>query len=327
MKPINKACASPRRSRKSVLEQRQLQRSLAEIESLQSYAEKRIAALQENKERQITSTNLRSLVSDRALSEILREMEDKKLKVAAYTERAEALRSQIGSLCYAGAKELAKGRKQRRQLARLAGQRLELDRKIEAALPGLRRLLEERASLTDEMRPLAASIDLSVDLDRTRFDDLLSSLPETVLPASERWTAWFIGKQRKPYVVCVEELDMPETLVHHGLYKFGETAFLTDGEASELLRQDRVLTQKAFKQAVAEARRLGADVPELMRIRQQERERQAQEARQKAEAANAALTSPETREARSSLDAVAQSGELTAREHWRPTVARQAVPI
>jgi hypothetical protein len=183
-----------------------------------------------------------------------------------------------------------------RNLAALAEGRQEQDEKVDRLLKELRQVLDDRAQLTAEMSSAAEALELAIpkdDLD-TRLEKLSASLPADLLAASERWHCWFLGKPNgtRPYRICDEHLVVPETLAHNGLYHFGDTIQLTEGEAQLLSRADRpapkrramwtyappsVMTVEAFAAAVRTAKEKGVSVQDICFWREVELDAAARE--------------------------------------------------
>jgi hypothetical protein len=78
-------------------------------------------------------------------------------------------------------------------------------------------------------------------LDASRVEKLLDSLPESIMPQSERWYGLFFGnsKTETSYVVIADSLVLPETFSSNGLLSFGDRVQLTEEGAREFLRKDR----------------------------------------------------------------------------------------
>jgi hypothetical protein len=137
---------------------------------------------------------------------------------------------------------------QQQQLAQLVSDRLDKDRELDGLIREARKVLGQRSALTEEMKKPLAALELVTpqsDLE-TRLEKLAASLPDDLLSASERWHLAFLGKEKdaRPYVVADEYLLRPETLTHNGLYKFGDTIYLSAEEAAKLLRADRPATDR-----------------------------------------------------------------------------------
>jgi hypothetical protein len=132
-------------------------------------------------------------------------------------------------------------RQQRQQLATLTAERLKRDWRIDEMFANLDAELRERDAQTVEMAEIAATLEMKVNLDQRRFDELHASLPEGVGAKSESWAGWFLGKptDAKTYVVRDIQLVLPETLAHPGIYNRFDRVELYDEQARELLRTDR----------------------------------------------------------------------------------------
>jgi hypothetical protein len=159
--------------------------------------------------------------------------------------------------------------------------REETDRKIGATVEALRGLLAEHRAQTEEMQALAEA--LEVALPAASFDAaaLLAALPEGIAEAGERWAGHFLGEPKgsKTYIVRAEYLSVPETLAHHGCYRFGEEIRLDPEEAAELLANDyaapvrsapwrrlpaRVMTVEDFQKAKAQAEQRKVSVAQIV---------------------------------------------------------------
>jgi hypothetical protein len=169
------------------------------------------------------------------------------------------------------------------QVASLVGARLEKDREADRLIGDLKRVLGERAALTRKIGEQCEALDLEISpdgLDEARFENLLASLPEGVLTGSERWHGWFVGKRKdvKPYVVRAHRLMATETLFHNGVYSFGDSIYLSEQEASDLLCEEYagthpearwrcapplVMTVEAYQMAVETALEKGISPQEV----------------------------------------------------------------
>ena len=131
-----------------------------------------------------------------------------------------------------------------REFASLASERLEYDREADRLVKELRTVLRTRSELTTAMGAAAELFDLEIlndALDASRVEKLLDSLPESILPQSERWHRLFFGnsKTETTYVVIGDSLVLPETFSSNGLLSFGDRVQLTEEDAREFLRKDR----------------------------------------------------------------------------------------
>jgi len=131
-----------------------------------------------------------------------------------------------------------------REFRETAESRLECDRKAEHLLEQLRAVLLKRGELTEHLAACAVRLELPAfasDLGGGPFTNLLGTLPENGLTASERWYGRFFGedKDAKSYVIVDDALILPETWASDGICHFGDVVQLDDQQAHELLRDDR----------------------------------------------------------------------------------------
>jgi hypothetical protein len=130
-----------------------------------------------------------------------------------------------------------------RQMAEGIEAREETRQEIRRVTDELSRLLSVYDEQTSDMARAAQAISLTMpgnDLEAS-FQKLRASLPAGQLfDTADRQGARFLGrpKNAKPYVVRIEYLAMNETLAHHGIYHFGETIFLEEKEAADLMSTD-----------------------------------------------------------------------------------------
>jgi hypothetical protein len=168
------------------------------------------------------------------------------------------------------------------EFARIAAERLECDRAADGLIEELRSVLTKRAELSKSMGSFVHLLDLELDadgLDTARFQSCLSSLTVETLARSRRWYDWFFGipDGTNSYVVLDKSLEIPETFARNGLYSRGDVVQLPEWEARELLRDDRPVPGKrketlppsiapleSYRQAEAEAKRLGRDVDSIL---------------------------------------------------------------
>ena len=111
---------------------------------------------------------------------------------------------------------------------------------MDASLETVRLILEEREAVTSNMHEaaLALDFDLDVTLDDERFGDLLRILPSDMAPKSQRWVAWFLGRQdgRRPVTIQGGEIVLRETLACNNAFRTGDCAELTKEEEAEIER-------------------------------------------------------------------------------------------
>jgi hypothetical protein len=147
------------------------------------------------------------------------------------------------------------------------------------------------------MEALGNKIELEYGWDANRYAALLESLPRNIAAVGQCWLGRFFGHRRgmKPYVVCDDYLSVGENLSHSGLYVFGETVYLGNEEAAELLREDRyrpehtafgterkllppsIMAAAEFEKLKAETTEKGRDLSTLLMLRHQGRIAQSQQ--------------------------------------------------
>jgi hypothetical protein len=200
-------------------------------------------------------------------------------RIEPYKSEAACLEAEIQAL-QPSQVEIAGRRERQREFASLASERLEWDREAERLIEELRTVLRTRCELTMVMATSAKLFDLAVlddALDASRVEKLLDSLPESIVPQSERWYGLFFGnsKTETTYVVISDSLVLPETFSSNGLLSFGDRVQLTEEDAREFLRKDRlapgarfssdllppdIMSEEDFGLAVEAAKAKGHDV-------------------------------------------------------------------
>jgi phage host-nuclease inhibitor protein Gam len=291
------AIFSPR-SQRSLAEQLKLEDQVKRLESKMRGAQRNIDELEKSR-----AAHLRLTAEGKSgfafFERLVSDLQEKVLALAEYKKHRDALQLKAHELAKVGPAKAAERKKKQTRLAEAAGERLEKDRLIEAAVKELHRLLRERAQLTGLMSDTATALEFTVDgpdgLDEQRFSALRDSLPNEVAPMSEQWFAWFLGNQEnlKVYVVRDECLILPETLANAGFYRRGEKVMLTDKQAVEFLRADRpvddrsapwrrfpprVMTVKDFESAVAAAEEKRVSLAEFFRNEDLARDEKAEAA-------------------------------------------------
>jgi hypothetical protein len=162
-------------------------------------------------------------------------------RIEPYKAEAARLEAEIQAL-QPSQVEIEDRHERQREFASLAGERLEYDREAERLVKELRSILRTRSELTTAMATSAKLFDLADDaLDASRVEKLLDSLPESIMPQSERWYGLFFGNSKTEisYVVIADSLVLPETFSSNGLLSFGDRVQLTEEGAREFLRKDR----------------------------------------------------------------------------------------
>ena len=159
--------------------------------------------------------------------------------------------------------------------------RLEIARKIGAAVDGLLELLAEHQRQTAELGQAVAPLEIPIPMEGFDAAELLRLLPEGLAETSAERAGHFLGQPNggKVYVVRAEFLEVPETLAHHGVYRFGEEIVLDPAEAAELLANDfaaptkaapwrrlpaRVMTVDDFKRVTVQAEQKGVAAAQIV---------------------------------------------------------------
>lgn len=295
MKLTKRARSWSARSASSIRQEQALQGRTEDYLRLKKKTEENLSDLDAEKGRYSRDVADGRPEAEKRLGETLAKIDDQKRKLAAYTEAATAAKSELEKFRLAVSKAATERRENQNALARLARQRLEIERKLEAGLNGFRQSLQECLELTARMQSLGGNIELDCDWGHSRYGAVLESLPANILPEAERWLAGFFGTRKgmKPYVVIAEELSVAENLAHCGIYHFGETVYLREEQAQEFLREDRwefkktafgrerellppdIMPAKKFEELKAEAAKEGSDVHALLAERHRERVREA----------------------------------------------------
>jgi hypothetical protein len=164
-------------------------------------------------------------------------------RIEPYKAEAARLEAEIQAL-QPSQVEIEARHERQRVFASLACERLEYDRKAELLVKELRTVLRTRSEMAAAMGAGAELFDLEIlndALDASRVEKLLDSLPESIVPQSERWYGLFFGnsKTETTYVVIADSLVLPETFSSNGLLSFGDRVQLTEEDAREFLRKDR----------------------------------------------------------------------------------------
>jgi DNA repair exonuclease SbcCD ATPase subunit len=285
------------RSAASIQQENALQGSLNEYLRLKKKMEEELAELEQEKQRHLEETKDGGTQADDRLSRTLAAIEDRQRKLTAYVKAADNAKRELENFLAADSKQTNERRACQNALAQLARKRLRKDRELDAALDVVRHLAQEWLELTRKMEALGNKIELEYGWDANRYAALLESLPRNIAAVGQRWLRRFFGDRKglKPYIVCDERLSVEENLSHSGLCSFGETVYLADEEAAELLREDRyrpehtafgterkllspsIMAAAEFEKLKAEVAEKGCDLSMLLRLRHQQRVAQSQQ--------------------------------------------------
>ena len=185
-----------------------------------------------------TGTALRSAVIGRFLSETLEKIGDYERQIKAFQEHAASLRQQIGALENPSKAQKAARGKAQDALKRLLLARKEVDDRLDGLNAAMRGILETRAGSTAKITEVAGVLEFApeVDLDGSRFTELLFSLPVEITESSRKWLDAFLGteKGKQAHIIGEKPFIVPETLAHCGVFLPGEQAFLTEAQAALL---------------------------------------------------------------------------------------------
>jgi hypothetical protein len=251
------------RSQTSLQREAKLRQNLENVENEMAYAQKNLTEETQSRERfgkriaEGEKDGLIVLNLDRCLFEIK--------GLAARLEILGELKKNIGANIEAECVIPPDRAGVQAALAETARRRLDQARQIEDLLETLRAALSKRDALTSEMKGLAERIEFSGDFDERRFASLREALVR-VLPESEHWQNWFLGTaaDTKLYVVRDEFLVLPETLKSPGIYHFGDTVELSEDQAQELVRENRIVSVEEDQTAVAVAGEKGISVIDFL---------------------------------------------------------------
>jgi hypothetical protein len=271
------------RSRRSILKEQEFRTAIKKVHAGEAVTERRLTEADAYAARYVKWVIREGQEQLRPqLNDAMRDLAIQRELVKACQAQRASLGAEIEKLS-PGPEEGATRQHHQEQGRALVNKRLELDRQADGLLKGLREVLAARSQVTQEMAEPIAALDLTISddgLDTRRFEKLLDSLPNELLPQSERWHGWFLGEQKdaKAYVVRVEHLLVPESLIDNGLYHFGELIYLSEEQARDLLCDDyyagkhenlwrcqraKVMTVEAYEAAAKTAREKGLSVEEV----------------------------------------------------------------
>ena len=209
-------------------------------------------------------------LSPHMLDEPLARIEECKRRIATYVEKIEKINGKILEFSEDQEAGLPKRRENQTAIAELALARLRKDEEIEARRQELLKLLAERGEITGEMAATAGALELNCSWGEEAAKALTTALSADFLESSEKWLRWFAGaleglEGHSPYIVSCETLTLPETLVHNGVYHFGERVWLTEGQAAPLLKETakekrQIEPEEDYRQAEEESKGNGIGV-------------------------------------------------------------------
>jgi len=226
------------RSRRSILEARQLQeqekRCGAQIEN----AEKKLAEAERAVQSSLDArTSGQGGMLAVTLPERVLDRDKAKLELAALKDQQRNLRTKIKAASASTPQQ--KRERQRTQLAlvNLADDLVHSARRLQRVAGEIRAVIDERERIKSEMQQRAESIGFGISGDGFTgppIGDLLAALPANCARETEAWRAWFIGERRpeptKKYIVQ-DEVILRETLHHNGICGRGDIVRLSEAEA------------------------------------------------------------------------------------------------
>lgn len=227
--------AEPLRNQRSILKEVEFLAEQKKCRDRIAFLEKRRDAERKTSEIQ-AGTALNSAAISQAHVRKLREIEDYGLEIDSFRRRDGLLEDELKILRNPPAAEMRQQQKVRRAMARSVMARLEVDRQADAGLTALLAILKIRSEMTAKIQEAAALLEFApeVDLDASRFAELLYSLPAELAETSKKWVDSFLGRQKgkKPYTIGANVFILPETWAHHGVFQPGEIALLTEAQAA-----------------------------------------------------------------------------------------------
>jgi hypothetical protein len=226
------------RSQKSLLRGLELEALREKCRKQIAFCERRIAEGREKSETQTATAAAGNYAIQRALSQTLEEIASKQRELSAYRQREKSLSAQIDVLAHPPARDKGARAKRQAQVAVLLVERYRRDGVAESKLLELVKVLQERAELTGKILGIAALLGFSAttDFDGARFAALADSLPTELLAKSRDWLDEFIGQGEGKQACTVGGAGavLPETLADAGVYRPGETAWLSKQRAKLL---------------------------------------------------------------------------------------------
>lgn len=227
------------RSQKSIKAQWRLESDLKTAKAQLSLWTRNLAKAKEGVVRQTQQVSAGRGASHSVLESYVQDVGKAEQMIAAFKSQVANLQSQIDALMPDAAKAAERAEQQNILAGRLLA-RLELDRKLDAALETVRGILEYRKQMTSEMREAAIALDFNreVGLDDQRFETLLRTLPSDMARESQKWGIWFLGQEddRTPCTIHGGQAVLPETLASHNAFCSGDCVNLTKAEEKEIER-------------------------------------------------------------------------------------------
>ncbi len=227
------------RSQASVLREWDLQLSLDKCLRGLRYRRQMLESAEKEKDSQTKAATAGSEVAASLLPRTIKTIQDHAGQVAAFEELRAEIQGKIDALVNASLLEAKQRADHQAALAKLAMERLEVDRTLDNAVRAARELLMKRSKITSEIYQLGHKIEFTWSfngLETDRFERLEKSLPDDLLSKSEKWVSWLLGENRytESYTVLDDTLILAETLANANTYRRGERVDLTAEQLAEV---------------------------------------------------------------------------------------------
>ena len=227
------------RSQASIKVQWRLESDLKTAKAQVGLWERKLKEAQDGVLRQTAQVSAGQGRSHSILESYVQDVSKAEQMLTAFKTQVASLQAQIDALMPDAAKAAERAEQQNILAGRVLA-RLELDRKLDAALETVRGILERRKQMTSEMREAAIALefDRTANLDDGRFDALLRSLPSDMARESQKFVTWFLGQEdeRTPCTIQGGQAVLPETLASHNAFCSGDSVKLTKAEEAEIKR-------------------------------------------------------------------------------------------
>ena len=227
------------RSQASYQREAKLRDQLSEVQRRIGYDQRILSDAQRELDRLMNSASLGSSAASEGVPETLERIARQKAVIEAFEGQRTKIQAQIDAVGAVSPAEAKERLANQTALAKLAVERLKVDRTLASTVQMVRNLLEKRSGITDGMLGLMRRIDFTLafdGLDKDRFDALEKSLSADVEGKSEAWVGWLFGENQKTerYTVRNETVTFAETLVNPNVYGRGEQCDLTPEELAEI---------------------------------------------------------------------------------------------
>ncbi len=229
------------RSQRSIKQQWRLESALKTAKELVAMWERNLTKAKEGVARNAVQLSAGNSASHRAMEGYVEDVVKAEKMIAAFESQVTDLQAQLDALIPNAVQAAERAEAQRSLRTRVLA-RLELDRKLDAALGTVRKILQQRSAATSEMREDASALEFesNVNLDDQRFADLLLSLPSGMALESQAWVKWFFGSEenRSSCEMRYGNAVLSETLASHNAFRSGDCPMLTKAEEAEI---DRII--------------------------------------------------------------------------------------